>query len=121
MTKPPKVPFRDIDPLQDYYRDDQGNMYNVAKLVDVAKEFETFDVPLASLDLSAITWSDCSLYMIAFHVKKVIEADLSKPIILDWNGVVADGRHRIIKALCEGHRTIKAVRLTYRPQPDRVE
>ena len=41
------------------------------------------------------------------------------PIILDWNGCVADGRHRIIKAIVAGKTTIKAKRLTWRMEPDK--
>jgi hypothetical protein len=69
------------------------------------------------LDLSGAIWSDCSIFELAWHCNKVVKADLRKPIILDWNGCIADGRHRVIKALIEGKRTIKAVRMTWKPDP----
>lgn len=56
----------------------------------------------------------------AYHVKAVNESDLKYPIILDWNGSIADGRHRLIKALILGHSTIKCVRMNERPNPDRI-
>lgn len=116
--QPPKVPFRDADPLQDYYFDGK-DYYSVARLVDEAKDLKPFDLPIAGMDLSAVIWDDCSISMLAFHVKRVMDADLSKPIILDWQGVIADGRHRLIKALSEGKRTIKAVRITWKVEPCR--
>lgn len=119
--KPPIIKFRDIDPLQDYYNDGRGNWYSVARLVDEAKDLEPFDLPIAGIDLDSEIWKGCNMFDLAFHVKKVQEADLRKPIILDWNGGIADGRHRIIKALVEGRRTIKAVRITWKITPDRTD
>ena len=119
MKKPPKIEFRSIDPLQDYYKDEKGDYYSVARLVDEAKDLKPFDVPIAAIDLSGIIWNGLSIYQIAFHCLKVKKADLSKPIILDWNGAVADGRHRIIKSIIEGRSTIKAVRITWSMTPDK--
>lgn len=116
-NKPPKIKLPDSEPLQDRYTDGGGNYWNVARLIDDTKDLEPFDCPLAALDLSNETWSGCDLSHLPFHVKKVMDADLSKPIILSWNGAIADGRHRIIKAIVEGKTTIKAVRMTWRRKP----
>lgn len=117
-SKYPKLEFRDIDPLQDYYNDGLGNSWSVARLADAAKDLEPFEMPLAGIDLDTEIWKGCNIFDLAFHVKKVNEADLSMPIILDWNGSIADGRHRIIKAIIQGKRTIKAVRITWKIKPD---
>lgn len=117
----PILKFRDIDPLQDYYRDPEGNLYSVAKLVDDTKHLKPFNVPIAALCLSSPIWDDCNMFAMAFHIKRVMEADLTKPIILDWNGNIADGRHRILKCIAEGKPTIKAVRMTWKAEPDRRE
>jgi hypothetical protein len=117
--KPPKISFRNADPLQDYYSDRNGDLYSVAKLIDDAKELKPFDLPIAGIGLSAVIWNDCNIYDLAFHCKKVNDADLKKPIILDWNGEIADGRHRLIKAIMQGKRTIKAVRITWAITPCR--
>lgn len=121
MATPPKVSMRDAEPLQDYYRDKDGNCYSVARLIDDAKNLPVFDVPLAALDLSSKIWGDCTMFALAFHVKKCVDADLRYPILLDWDGSVADGRHRIIKAIMDGKRTIKARRMHWKPDPDRKE
>ena len=118
---PPKVSMRAAEPLQDYYRDRDGDRYSVARLLDDAKHLPVFDVPLAALDLSSRIWSDCNMFALAFHVKKCADADLRHPILLDWNGGVADGRHRIIKAIMDGKRTIKARRMYWKPDPDKKE
>lgn len=115
VSKPPKVKLRDAEPLQDYYRDREGYLYSVARLIDDSKELPVFDVPVAALDLSDRTWDDANIYGLAFHVRKCMRADLSHPILLDWNGAVADGRHRIIKAIATGKTTVKARRMTWKP------
>lgn len=119
MTKPPKVRLRIADPLQDYYTDRFGDSYSVARLIDDAKGLPVFDVPLASLNLSSRIWDDCNIVQLAGQVKQVIDADMKYPILIDWTGNIADGRHRIIKALMEGKRTIKARRMHWKPVPDK--
>ena len=106
-------------PLEGYYNDGHGNLYNVARLVDMCKDLEPFDAPLQAFDLSAPIWQNYSIFDLAFHVKAVNDADLDYPIILDWNGSIADGRHRIIKALVLGHSTIKCVRMYWKPEADK--
>ena len=54
-------------------------------------------------------------------MKRVQQADLNCPIILDESGFVMDGWHRIAKALFEGRKTIKAVRFRETPPCDYVE
>ena len=117
----PKLKFRDIDPLQDYYNDGRGNQYSVARLVDEAKNLDIFELPIAGIDLDHQIWNGFNMFDLAFHCKKVFEADLSKPIILDWNGGIADGRHRVIKAIINGKRTIKAKRITWKIEPDKKD
>ena len=116
--KPPVVPVNNAEPLQDHFDDGTGR-WSVAKLIDDCKDLTPFDAPLASLDLSYIIWKGADMTSLAFHCKKVNNADLTKPIIISWDGCIADGRHRIIKALMLGKRTIKAVRMTWRPTPCR--
>ncbi len=115
--KPPIVPFCDVAPLQDAFEDGTGAKWSVAMLIDDTKHLKPFDIPLAAMDLSSEIWRGANIHSLAFHCKKVNGADLSKPIIISWNGQIADGRHRLIKALMLGKRTIKAVRMTWRPTP----
>lgn len=120
VKKPPKVSFRKADPLQDYYCDGTNNSWSVAKLQDDAKDLPVFEVPLAALDLSHVIWQGYDMVALAFHCKRVNDADLDCPILLDWNGAIADGRHRVLKAIVLGKRTIKARRMTWRPTPCRT-
>ena len=54
-------------------------------------------------------------------MKRVQETDLDHPLILDEEGFIMDGWHRVAKALLEGRETIKAVRFETTPAPDYLE
>jgi hypothetical protein len=55
------------------------------------------------------------------HCMRINAADLSYPIMLDANGIVLDGVHRLLKAKTLGLSTVLAVRFDSMPEPDRVE
>ena len=56
-----------------------------------------------------------------YQMKRTHNTDLKYPIIIDDKGTVADGYHRIAKAIFEGRTTIKAYRLKYMPSADKEE
>lgn len=118
-AKPPKLRLRESEPMQDFYKDREGNRWSVARLIDDTKHLEAFDAPLAAISLSSQPWDGENMVWLAYHVRKCMDADLSHPILLDWNGDIADGRHRVLRALADGKRTIKARRMTWRPEPCR--
>lgn len=52
------------------------------------------------------------------HMKRVLQADLTQPIILSAEGWIMDGCHRLAKARLNGIKTIKAVQFPTTPEPD---
>lgn len=86
--------------------------WRIGDLQELVKDEPVFDLPLAHIDLGGHEFTpDEGLVGFARHMKHVLDSDLSFPIILDEWGSPIDGRHRIVKALLEGHETIKAVRV----------
>lgn len=77
------------------------------------------EIPLDHLHLYCI-YEKLTLRELVGHVRAVLDADLSYPIILDEDGEVMDGRHRIMKAILDGTGTIKAVRFEENPTPCKV-
>lgn len=55
------------------------------------------------------------------HMQLIDDVDLSFPIILDGEGRVMDGMHRVCRAVREGKDTVLAVRFTSLPEPDYVD
>ncbi|PCI54154.1 MAG: hypothetical protein COB36_10710 [Alphaproteobacteria bacterium] len=96
----------------------EDKQYPVVDIIKLAKEIESFDLPLAGINLSCAPWGEQNIMSICGHMKRVNEADMSHPIILDDEGYICDGWHRVCKAILEGREIIKAVRLEV--MPDRV-
>lgn len=92
-------------------------LYNFAK----AKEYPVRDMPLWNIDLSVEPFECSQLHSFIFQCKRVLDCSLDYPIILDEVGQIADGYHRLCKAILEGRKTIKAIRLLEMPAPDRIE
>lgn len=61
-----------------------------------------------------------TLRNVAQHAKKIMEADLKYPIILNVDGSIMDGAHRVAKAICLGLSEIQAVQFAVTPEPDDV-
>ena len=52
------------------------------------------------------------------HMRLVEAADLAYPILIDAEGKLMDGMHRVAKALLAGHTHIHAQQLPHTPAPD---
>lgn len=93
--------------------------WSVPKLFELARELPVMDVPLDHLSVY-YTYEKLTLRQMVMHMKAVNAADLTRPILLDEDGELMDGRHRLMKAMLLGESTIKAVRFEVNPQPCQV-
>lgn len=101
------------------YTDADGYSYAVTRLIEHSKNLPVFEIPLAAIHIGEKVFSESrTARAIAEHVKRVNETDLKYPIILDPDGFIVDGWHRVVKALLEERETIKAVRLEEMPAYD---
>ena len=82
------------------------------------------DLPVQEVDPEAFLgerycWeSDLTLRNIAEHMRRVLSADMTCPIILSADGCVMDGNHRLIRGALDGVRVL-AVQFAVTPTPDR--
>lgn len=93
--------------------------WSVPRLFELARELPVMDIPLDHLSLYYV-YEKLTLRAMVMHMRAVNAADLDRPIILDEDGELMDGRHRLMKAMLTGQPTIKAVRFDENPAPDRV-
>ncbi|WP_179022062.1 hypothetical protein [Winogradskyella forsetii] len=114
----PKVDVEKMDLIDSEYCNKEGYVWNALKLIEASKDLPVFDLPLASIDLSILPFRVDHMHDLLFQMARVQKTDLQYPIILDEMGVVADGYHRILKAIHLGRTTIKAVRLQSMPDAD---
>lgn len=96
------------------------NLWNVSRLFELSRGLPVMDVPLDHLNVY-YTYDTLSMRDMVMHFRAVQDADLDTPIILDEDGEIMDGRHRVMKAMFFGHTTIKAVRFDENPPPRQRE
>ena len=94
--------------------------WSVSRLHELSRNFPRFLVPLDHLCVW-YKYSNLTLRGFVMHMRAVQTADLSYPIILDEDGELMDGRHRLMRAMLEGQPAILAVRFDENPPPCRVE
>lgn len=88
----------------------------VSRLIELSKTLKVLEIPIDHLNVWH-KYEDLSLRKMVMHIQTINNADLEYPIILDEDGEIMDGRHRIMKALLEGRPTVKAVRFDENPSP----
>jgi hypothetical protein len=97
-----------------------SHQWAVPRLFELARNLPIMDVVIDHMSVY-FTYEKLTLRELVGHMKAVEAADLERPIILDEDGCLMDGRHRLMKAILLGHRTIKAVRFDENPSPCRVD
>ena len=79
------------------------------------------EVPLSKFrELDEAVWQAEAMTVreVADHAQRILEADLSYPVIVSATGWIMDGCHRLAKAHLEGRKTILAVFFEEDPPPD---
>jgi len=94
-----------------------GNTYSVKDIIELSLNHNSFDMPISGIDISGMPWGNQSIKSYCYHVKRMNNADLKYPIILDDTGYICDGWHRLAMAIILGNKSIKAIRLTVMPEP----
>ena len=96
-----------------------NHKWHVPRLFELAKKLPVMEVPIKHMNIYH-KYNNLTLRELAGHIVAVEEADLEYPIILDEDGEIMDGRHRLIKTIIKGKKTIKAVRFETNPEPCEV-
>ena len=113
---------------QYHFRPSPGGLYawDVERLIALCDELPIESLPLADLAEIDENWwyaheSEPTVRSIVEHMRLVEEVDLAYPIIIDPDGRLMDGMHRVAKALLLGRPSIAAKRLTVLPEPDHTD
>ena len=121
MKNTPIVQISDMT-FEDSCYNRKEKRWNASTLYRYAEKLKLkpFDATIASFDLNISAFSLDNLAQFIFQCKRVNDYNLDYPIILDDYGTIADGYHRLCKAILEGKTTIKAIRLSDMPEPDDI-
>jgi hypothetical protein len=100
--------------------------WNVARLIELSKELPVERIALSRIaEVDEAHWYSVegpapTCRSILQHIWLIEAADLSYPIILDADGRLMDGMHRVCKAIRSGETHIQAVRFPETPPPDHI-
>lgn len=106
--------------------DGQRYVWFVDNLIEQAKGLAVFDLNVEDVEeLDQDCWFGAfyepTIRRVIAHCARIMEADLSYPIILNADGKLMDGGHRLGKAILTGQATVKAVQFREMPVPDHIE
>lgn len=59
--------------------------------------------------------------VILSHMQRILNSDLTYPVILHPDGSIMDGAHRVCKAILLGEKAIQVVRFTQEPPPSHID
>lgn len=91
----------------------------ITDLIEHGKDLPVMDIPMEHLcfDSEIATIAGISIREFVGHMKMILDIDTSHPIIMDEDGGIFDGRHRIARALLDEVDSIKAIRFEKDPPP----
>jgi hypothetical protein len=98
-------------------------IWDVHQLIALSKSFPVIEVDLTDIkELNENFWYQYpedipTCKSICDHFILMKETDLRYPIILNADGSVMDGMHRVCKAYIQNKQTIKAVQFSTMPEP----
>lgn len=116
----------DSKPHRRFYSDGRGIWY-IDRFWKLAEGLPVEDLEIEKVrELDEVCWFSerwgkrPTCRAVIEHCQRILAADMSYPVILSPDGGVLDGIHRIAKAMAQGERTVKAVRIKEMPPPDEV-
>lgn len=102
---------------------DGRSVWNVAELWKAVEGMPVHHMPVELFvgQLQGTCWTQGDEHVtpnwVLRHTRRIIGADLGFPIIIDSEGIILDGIHRLCKAVIEGRATIAVQRLVPLPKP----
>ncbi len=116
-----------IRPQYYFRQSDKGLLaWDIRRLVELTRDLPIEEIQLADIaELDETHWYEHegdspTCRSLLQHMQLIDEVDLSDPIILDQDGRVMDGMHRVCKAIREGKDKVPAVRFVTNPEPNFV-
>jgi hypothetical protein len=99
--------------------------WDVDNLIRLTQDQPDEDLPLSDIREIDENWWFAfgevpTVRNVVEHFRLMEELDPSYPIVVDPEGRLMDGMHRVARALSEGQSSIRARRLAVLPPPDHV-
>ena len=105
--------------------DGRRHMWHTERLWELAADLPRFQVEIESFsELDQDCWfgtTTPTIREVADHCRRINRVDVEAPEIINANGRLMDGGHRIARALLDGRTTVPAVQFAEMPTPDAIE
>lgn len=106
-------------------RDGKRLVWYTENLWARCEKLSPFEIEVASIkELDRDCWfgsdEEATLREVARHCQRIMNASTDHPIILNDDGSLMDGGHRLCKAFIEGRKTISAVQFASMSEPDEI-
>ena len=105
--------------------DDEVRFWHVPDVQAAAAHLPVREVAIDQFDLNIDAWfgeaCDPTIRNVVHHMKVILAADVTRPIILSTEGHVLDGQHRLAKCLLDGIASVPAQQFEVNPPPFKVE
>ena len=85
----------------------QGRKYNVHAAIFAARDLPVQEMPLDQVYTAYCSPAEDTLRDFVAHCRMVNDADLAFPVLMNENGALIDGKHRLAKAMMLGEKTLK--------------
>lgn len=115
------IPYNNTQKDKHYCSMSEDGGWYVANLIEFSKNKDNiieFELDTYSIALNETVWGELTMYDIINHFRQTNKADLQFPVIMSEEGWVLDGWHRIVKAIINNQRYVKAVRFKKNPDFD---
>lgn len=101
-----------------------GKYWKVSRLIELAKDLplqQQFTSDLYEEARFKYPWNGMRFEDFIFHMENVNRVHLEDPILLDADGRIMDGYHRLAKAMILKKERIFVKQFLVTPEPDRID
>ena len=107
---------------RDCFIDEEGRVFKVESLHRAAENLPTtiYHIDREAVLEEMVMWQIKNFFDFLVHFRRVMEADLSVPLIVRSDGYVMDGWHRIVNAVYKGISELPEKRFINNPEPDEI-
>lgn len=94
----------------------RNRQYNVHEAIRLAADIPVREMDIADLNIQYPASCDNTLRSFVEHTIAVEQADTSYPVLMNENGYIIDGLHRLARLLVTGEKTIRFQRFESDPK-----
>ena len=97
-------------------------VWRVGRLWKLAEDLQMVDRPMDDFDLHTLLWPEgyqgMTVRHFIHHARRCRNVDVTYPIILNSEGMIMDGMHRLVALGTQGAKTVPTVQFEVDPEPD---